>query len=153
MRCATHQFRWNEKKVQMVRPTFMLHVTVWGVPPASSDETKIKYKWLDLPLRYIWLYEVCHPPVQIKRKKKYKWLDLLLCYIWLYEVCHPPVQMKKKQQIVRPTFMLHKISTDCNSLVLVRAWKTSFKSVFLTELDKELPWSPGKDLCKVTTDN
>ena len=71
----------RKKTTHRFSPTFMLHLTVWGVSPASSDKTTNKYKWLDLLLCYIWLYEVCHPPVQIKRKKKV--------------------------QMVRPTFMLH----------------------------------------------
>ena len=28
----------EKKKLQIVRPTSMLHLTIWGVPPASADE-------------------------------------------------------------------------------------------------------------------
>ena len=39
MGCATCHFRWKiRKNLKIIRPTFMLHLTVWGVPPASSDE-------------------------------------------------------------------------------------------------------------------
>ena len=29
------------KQIQIARPTFMLNLTVWGVPPASSDKKVI----------------------------------------------------------------------------------------------------------------
>ena len=69
-----------------------------------------------------WLNEVCHPPIQIKKKtstffyvtsdcmgcatRHFRWKikktlkiirpTFILQHIWLYEVCHPPVQKEKK---------------------------------------------------------
>ena len=77
--------------------TFMLHWTVWGASPASSDRQYYEVwlaKWLGL-LCYIELYEVRHPPVQMINNIKCRlaeWLVLLL-YIELFKVHHPPVQM------------------------------------------------------------
>jgi len=59
-----------KRKLAAMISTSKLHRTVWGVSPASSDEKKLSARW---PL----------------------WL-VFLCFIELYEVCHPPVQMKKR---------------------------------------------------------
>ena len=42
-----------------------------------------------------------------RSKRQQQLLQHVCCYIWLYEVCHPPVQIKKNYKIVRPTSMLH----------------------------------------------
>ena len=52
------------KQIQIARPTFMLHLTVLGVPPASSDEKK-NTSTLHLTVLGV-------PPASSDEKKKYK---------------------------------------------------------------------------------
>ena len=50
MRCATRQLRWKKRNIycyklssKRLNQLFMLHRTVWGVPPASSDELETQH--------------------------------------------------------------------------------------------------------------
>ena len=119
------------KTLRCVNIFFALHQTVWGVPPASSDEQNIKLREHFFS-HYIKLFEVCHPPVLMNKtlscviiffalhqtvwgvppassdEQNIKLREHFFShYIKLFEVCHPPVLMNKTLSCVIIFFALH----------------------------------------------
>ena len=96
---------------------------------------------------------MCHPPVQMKKKKMWIVRSTSMLQLTVWSVL-PTSWDEEKLQIFRPTFMIHKYWLHVILCYWWRPKKLSFMiSSFLTELDIQFSYFPGKDLCKVTTDS